>query len=624
VCGIFGIVTTKSRVELIEPIDRAIKALAHRGPDDIGVEFISDERDGLTVAFAHRRLSILDLSQAGHQPMQDVATGDWITYNGEVFNFRESRRGLQQRGLSFHSESDTEVVLKGFGARGKDAIADWRGMFAFGFWNAKQRTLTLARDRLGIKPLYYYQEGDTIIFASEIRALLATGLISREISPAALDSYLAWGSVEQPLTIIQNVHALLPGHLLTFKDGRVQTEPYWELRAEAQNGVRPERDLIAEISELLADSVRLRLVSDVPVGVFLSGGVDSSAVVALARRGAASPIKSFSVCFREQEFSEAAYAETIARRYETEHHSILVTENEILNRLPNALRAMDQPSIDGVNTFIVSQAATDAGMKVALSGLGGDEVFAGYGFFRAIARDEQLRNQARIVPRGIRHAAASAIGMVAANNRAVKLSALLRSEHLNEHSVKLRRRLFTAEQRQSLLLSQRSTSPELEEWNRRQMSNCATADPVNQASALELGGYMSNTLLRDTDVMSMAHGLEVRVPLIDHKIVEKMLALPGALKLRRNQPKWMLVDAVGDLPREIVDRPKRGFEMPFKNWLTGALRDQVESALRVPQLPEILNAAAMREVWGDFLTGRLSWSRVWSLYVLGEWARLNL
>lgn len=623
-CGIFGIVTTKSRVELIEPIDRAIKALAHRGPDDIGVEFISDERDGLTVAFAHRRLSILDLSQAGHQPMQDVATGDWITYNGEVFNFRESRRGLQQRGLSFHSESDTEVVLKGFGARGKDAIADWRGMFAFGFWNAKQRTLTLARDRLGIKPLYYYQEGDTIIFASEIRALLATGLISREISPAALDSYLAWGSVEQPLTIIQNVHALLPGHLLTFKDGRVQTEPYWELRAEAQNGVRPERDLIAEISELLADSVRLRLVSDVPVGVFLSGGVDSSAVVALARRGAASPIKSFSVCFREQEFSEAAYAETIARRYETEHHSILVTENEILNRLPNALRAMDQPSIDGVNTFIVSQAATDAGMKVALSGLGGDEVFAGYGFFRAIARDEQLRNQARIVPRGIRHAAASAIGMVAANNRAVKLSALLRSEHLNEHSVKLRRRLFTAEQRQSLLLSQRSTSPELEEWNRRQMSNCATADPVNQASALELGGYMSNTLLRDTDVMSMAHGLEVRVPLIDHKIVEKMLALPGALKLRRNQPKWMLVDAVGDLPREIVDRPKRGFEMPFKNWLTGALRDQVESALRVPQLPEILNAAAMREVWGDFLTGRLSWSRVWSLYVLGEWARLNL
>lgn len=623
-CGIFGIVTTKPRAELIEPVNRAVNALAHRGPDDYGVEFISDERNGLTVAFAHRRLSILDLSAAGHQPMRDEANGNWITYNGEVFNFRDFRRKLENRGLRFRSESDTEVLLKSFSAFGKDAIADWRGMFAFGFWNAEEWSLTLVRDRLGIKPLYYYHDGDTFIFASEVRALLATGFVSRKISPSALDSYLACGSVEQPLTIIENVHAVLPGHILKFKDGRVGAEAYWELRAGAGDKVRDERALVEEIGALLADSVKLRLVSDVPVGAFLSGGIDSSSVVALMRRATNGSIKSFSVCFKEREFSEAVYAEKIARRYGADHHSILVTEEEILSRLPRALRAMDQPSIDGVNTFIVSQAAADAGLKVALSGLGGDEVFAGYGFFRAIARDEQMRNHVKAAPLGLRKAAAAAIGAVAVSNRAAKLSALLCGDHLDEHSVKLHRRLFTAEQRRALLLSNVRATPALEEWNDRQMSNCASADPVNQASALELGGYLSNTLLRDTDSMSMAHGLEVRVPLIDHKLVERMLSVPGGLKLRRNEPKWMLVDAAGDLPREIIDRPKRGFELPFKNWLAGAMRDQVESALRQPQLTEILSAAAMQRVWGDFLKGRATWSRVWSFYVLGEWTRLNL
>lgn len=623
-CGIFGIVTTRPRSELIEPINRSVDALSHRGPDDQGVEFISDERNGLTVAFAHRRLSILDLSAAGRQPMRNEATGDWITYNGEVFNFRDVRRRLEDRGLRFRSESDTEVLLKGFSAFGKNAIADWRGMFAFGFWNAEERSLTLVRDRLGIKPLYYFHDGDTFIFASEVRALLATGFVPRKISPSALDSYLAFGSVQQPLTIIENVHAVLPGHTLKFKDGRVHTEAYWELRAGSGDKVRDERALVEEIGELLADSVKLRLVSDVPVGVFLSGGIDSSSVVALMRRATNGSIKAFSVCFKEREFSEAVYAEKIAWRYGADLHSILVTEDEILSRLPRALRAMDQPSVDGVNTFIVSQAAADAGLKVALSGLGGDEVFAGYGFFRAIARDEQMRNHVKAAPPGLRKAAASAIGAIAVSNRAARLSALLRGDHLDEHSVKLRRRLFTAEQRRALLLSNVCPAPALNEWNNRQMSNCASADPVNQASALELEGYLGNTLLRDTDSMSMAHGLEARVPLIDHKLVEKMLSVPGGLKLRRNEPKWMLVDAVGNLPREIIDRPKRGFELPFKNWLAGAMRDQVEIALRQPQLTELLSGAAMQKAWGDFLKGRVTWSRVWSFYVLGEWTRLNL
>lgn len=623
-CGIFGIVTTKPRSELIEPVDRALNALAHRGPDDCGVEFISDERDGLTVAFAHHRLSVIDLSPAGHQPMRDEATGDWITYNGEVFNFRDVRRELVARGLRFRSESDTEVLLKGFSARGRDAIADWRGMFAFGLWNARRRSLTLVRDRLGVKPLYYYHDGDTFIFASEVRALLATGLTPRKISPSALNSYLAWGLVEQPLTIIENIHAVLPGHILEFKDGRVGAEAYWELRADKQNKVRDERELIEDLGALLADSVKSHLVSDVPVDVFLSGGIDSSSVMALASRSAKSPIKSFSVCFNKQEFGEAVCAEKIARQYGADHHSVLVTEDEILSSLPGALRAMDQPSIDGLNTFIVSRAAAGAGMKVALSGLGGDEVFAGHDFFHSIAREEEMRNRVKAAAPRLRKAAASAIGAFSLSDRAARLSALLRGDQPNEHSVKSHRHLFTAGQRLALMLTNGCASPAVEKWNERQMSNCANADPINQASALELGGYLSNALLRDADSMSMAHGLEVRVPLIDHKVVERMLAVPGQLKLRRNEPKWMLVDAVGDLPREVVDRPKWGFELPFKNWLAGAMRDRIESALWSPQLTKLLSITAMQEVWSDFLRGRVNWSHVWSFYVLGEWVGLNL
>jgi len=623
-CGIFGIVTTRPRSKLIEPVDRALDALAHRGPDDRGVEFIIDERDGLTVAFAHHRLSVIDPSPAGHQPMRDEATGDWITYNGEVFNFRDLRRELVARGLRFRSESDTEVLLKGFGARGLDAIGDWRGMFAFGFWNARRRSLTLARDRLGIKPLYYYHDGDTFIFASEVRALLATGLTPRKISAPALDSYLAWGAVEQPLTIIENVYAVLPGHVLEFKDGRAQAEAYWELRADRQNKVRDERELIEEMGALLADSVKSHLVSDVPVGVFLNGGIDSGSVMALASRDVKGPIKSFSVRFKGQDLGKDDRAEKIARMYGAEHYSVPITEDEILSILPKALSALDQPSINGLNTFVVSQAAAGVGMKVALSGLGGDEVFAGHDFFRSITREEQMRNRVRAAALRLRKAAASALVAFSSSDRAAKLSALLRSDQFNEHSVKSHRHLFTPGQRRALMLVTSGASPAVEDWNERQMSNCASADPINQASALELGGYLGNALLRDTDSMSMAHGLEVRAPLIDHKVVEKMLTVPGQLKLRRNEPKWMLVDAVGDLPRAVARRSKQLVELPFKDWLAGVMRERIESALWSPQLTKILSITAMQEAWSDFLRGRASWSRIWSFYVLGEWAGLNL
>jgi asparagine synthase (glutamine-hydrolysing) len=630
-CGIVGIVTRQPRSEAQAALQRATRALSHRGPDDEGIELLTPASSEVTVAFGHRRLAILDLSPAGHQPMRDEATGNWITYNGEVFNFRELRRGLEDE-AAFRSQSDTEVLLKGYARQGLKAVDEWRGMFALGLWEAARRRLVLLRDRLGIKPLYYYRDGDTFLFASEIRALLATGLVPRRLSRAAVESYLAYGSVQQPLTIIENVYAVLPGQALTLEDNRLASAPYWTLRADAgATQMSDERALVAEIGALLEEAVRLRLVSDVPVGVFLSGGVDSSAVVALMRRATAGRISTFSVYFHEREFNERAHAEQVARRFETDHHPVLVTEKDLAAQVPAALRALDQPSVDGINSYVVSEAAARAGLKVAVSGLGGDEVFAGYSFFRRMIWSERQRAHMRRVPTGARRAAAAAIGIISSGSRAAKLQGLLRGDDLREHSVLLHRQLFTAEQRQSLLEpngflpSQRERDlAELRAWDAHQSAHCEAADAINQASVLELGGYLSNTLLRDTDAMSMAHSLEVRVPLIDHRVVERLLMVPGRVKVRARQPKWLLVEAVGDLPREILARPKRGFEFPFKHWLLGSLREQVEDALHQPRLDGLLRAEATQRLWRDFEAGRATWSRVWSLYALGSWARVNL
>jgi asparagine synthase (glutamine-hydrolysing) len=345
------------------------------------------------------------------------------------------------------------------------------------------------------------------------------------------------------------------------------------------------------------------------------------------RQATSSEIRSFSICFKEQDFNERDYAEQIAVQFQTTHQSIFVTGSEALAKLPQALGAMDQPSIDGVNTYLISEAVAQSGLKVAVSGLGGDEVFAGYGFFRTIARDEQLLRQVKNVPLGLRRAAAAAINSVATSPRATKFGALLKSAHLSDHAVQLHRQLFTCEQRGELLsLADRQSKdrPKLEAWTRNRVIISSDNDPINQASALELGGYLSDTLLRDTDSMSMAHGLEVRVPLIDHLLVERMLQVPGEAKLREGRQKWLLVEAAGGLPVEVTDRPKRGFELPFKHWLQGVLRERVEDSLSSSCLAEVVNPDAARSFWQGFLAGNTTWSRVWSLHVLDQWASLNL
>jgi asparagine synthase (glutamine-hydrolysing) len=640
-CGIVGIIGLNARVSA-ELLERATRSLAHRGPDDGGTVILHDfaqADEEIEIGLGNRRLAILDLSPLGHQPMNDPATGNWIVYNGEVYNFREVRTELEKAGLQFNSLSDTEVILKAYTHWGEECLREFRGMFAFAIWDAQRQRLFVARDPMGIKPLYYYQSEQYFIFSSEVRTLLGTGLVPRVIDSAALINYLSLGSVYDPNTLVEGVRALPPGHSLILKDGRVNVAQYWDMidlisvdSGQARTvGAKTCEQEEEQIAAMLEESVRMQLVSDVPVGVFLSGGIDSASLVGILNRGGVRP-STFSVVFREADYSEAEYSRAIAEKFRTDHHEILVSQADLFAAIDPAVRAMDQPTIDGINTYFVAERTRAAGVKVALSGLGGDEVFAGYSTFHSVPRMERFARVWAHVPAIARRPSASLFAALApASDQNRKLAALARSNGKIVHPYFLARMLFTPEQQNKLL---RGRMPDGAAFSRAQkpltqsVFRAQSLDPVNRVSYLEARCYMLNTLLRDSDFMSMAHGLEVRVPLIDHQLARQVLALPGASKLDPRTPKPLLVHALrGKLPDEIVRRPKRGFTLPFEHWLRDALRPVVEKSLMQigdGALGALISERAARDVWQDFLAGRTSWSRPWSLYILQRWCQQHL
>ena len=627
-CGIVGVATRRGRDEAVEAVQRGLKALGHRGPDDEGWAVIEEGRESRggadwTVCFGHRRLSILDPTPAGHQPMRDEERGDWVTYNGEVFNHQQLRETLAAEGVGFHSRTDTEVVLKSFGRDGVRALRTWHGMFAFGFWEAAAERLSLVRDRLGIKPLYYYVGEERFVFGSEVRALLATGLVPRRLSGQAVEQFLAYGSVEAPLTIIEGVQSVLPGQRVDFVRGEVRAESYWKPVPLGVDQATPtDASLVEEVRGLALEAVRLWRVSDVPISLFLSGGIDSGALLSLLRQSSAEPIHSFCLRFEGEGSDEGAVAEAVARQYGAIHRTVTRTEEEARSRLKRAVAALDQPSIDGINTWFLSEVVSEAGFKVALSGLGGDEGFLGYGFFQTLLRDVRWRGWGERVPGAIRELLAGLLAGLPLG-RTAKLEALLRGETAGVPLVRLHRQLFTSTQRERLLGRERRER-ETSSWVDDLAARWSEADPINLASAIEMSGYLPNTLLRDTDTMSMAHGLEVRVPFLDHRLIERLLELPGRVKLRTGAKKWLLVAAAGDLPEMVTQRRKQGFELPFDRWLRGALREEMVETLASRTWEGWLDRRAVNEVWEGFLARRLSWSRVWALYVLREWVERHL
>src|SRR5882724_1308637 len=636
-CGIFGMLASGGSI-FPKLLEQATDSLAHRGHDDRGTVVIqSNSTPRIDIGLGSRRLAILALSPQGHQPMQDPATGNWIVYNGEIYNFRELKARLQAEGERFVSQSDTEVLLKAYGRWGEKCLGELRGMFAFAIWDARRSRLLLGRDPMGIKPLYYCSAGGNFLFASELRTLLGTGLMARRLDPAALVNYLSFGSVYDPMTMVAGISALEAGHYAIWENGRVTNSMYWDLAPPGR--ARPATSYLAgnatarkaledDVFAALDQTVRMHTVSDVPVGLFLSGGIDSSSLAGILSR-AGIRLNTFSIIFREAEYSEAEYSRATARAFASEHQEILVSQRDVLDAIPYALKAMDQPTIDGLNTFLIARQTRAAGIKVALSGLGGDEFFAGYSSFRDVPRMERFERFWGRFPSVLRRPLVrmfSSLSPDTDQNR--KLTTLGGGRHRALHPYFLARALFTPEQRDSLLASideealSRASAP-LQESLRR----ASPLDPINRVSYLEARCYMLNTLLRDSDVMSMAHGLELRVPLIDHQLADKLLALPGAWKLDSNVPKPLLVGALkGTLPSEIVQRKKQGFTLPFERWLRENLRVEIEAALlKIGQGPlgTSLNYDAVAQVWDDFLSQRTSWSRIWSLSVLQQWCELN-
>jgi asparagine synthase (glutamine-hydrolysing) len=573
------------------------------------------------VLFGHRRLSIIDLSPAGHQPMTDPDTGNWITFNGEIYNYLELRQELEGIGQVFRTRTDTEVILKAYAVWGAEGMARLRGIFAFGLWHAEARSLLLVRDQLGVKPMYYWKSDDALVFASEVRALLSSNLIPRRLDLEGLQSYLAYGSLQEPLTMIHGIASLLPGHTLSWRDGRIATTRYWRLPSPelVSNAASP--DVYDQIKERLAEAVRLQLMADVPLGAFLSGGIDSTAVAALAQAASTRPLKTFSVVFDETEYDEREYSRKAARHIGTDHAELHLNGHSVVENLPHAMASVDQPSVDGLNTYFVSKVTREAGLTVALSGLGGDELFAGYDGYRKVLLAEKWGKRIARLPRSLRLGMSRSLFNLATREEVRKLGLLLRSPNDNYFFT---RRLFHPGQIAELLQAQANVGDKVNSSSRFVQLGHETRgyDSINRASALELQTYMMSTLLRDTDQMSMAHALEVRVPLIDHTLVEYVLMIPGDVKIAPNEPKPLLTRALnGAIPNDCIYRPKRGFELPFAVWLKRSLQEEMRTVLfegsRVTE--GALCQKGLEAVHQQFCRGSLSWSRIWSLFVLIKW-----
>ena len=625
-------------------------ALRHRGPDEEG--FLSGDSRAPGLALGIRRLSIIDLA-GGHQPLWNETKDVAVVFNGELYNYRDLRQRLALCGHRFATQSDTEILVHAWEEWGEDALIELRGMFAFALLDLRERYATapilfLARDPLGIKPLYYTQTSDGFAFASEIRALLASGVVPPSLSQDAVTAYLLFGSVSEPVTLLEGVFSLPPGHrmLLHVPERRrtPRARPWWDLNASpAARDTQKPRDLASaakKLRPLLEEAVSVHLVADVPVGLFLSSGLDSCTIAALAAKSRGE-IESFTLTFPGTPFDEAELARLASKAFGTKHKEIPLSGDAIVTRLDEALGALDQPTMDGINTYFVSWAAKQVGLKVALSGVGGDELFGGYSTFADTPRLAKLIRAAWFVPRPLRHLVAPLLASLASRKEspdaAPKAMAAWISPDALPQAYFFARSLFPPDRLDRVIEPRFRPStigadgvtldPTWLGWLERTSDEARKMEPLAGISWLEMRTYMAATLLRDTDSVSMARSLEVRVPLLDTPIVEFIGSLPDAARGARERPKALLLTAIGDLlPREIVEQRKRTFTLPWDEWLRGPLRPRVEKSFAEPAAPfaAFLRKGGLSSVWSDFQSRKTSWSRPWSLYVLNEWCRRHL
>jgi asparagine synthase (glutamine-hydrolysing) len=619
-CGISGVLLSGHSTLHNEGMLRAMNASqAHRGPDHDGAWIQGD------ACLGHRRLSIIDLSESGNQPLASTDGRYQIVYNGELYNFRELKLELQRSAQGsaslpyfFKTSTDTEVVLAAFIRWGTGCLRRFQGMFAFAVYDTETRKLFVARDRFGVKPLYYYYGDEGFVFASELRAILKSGIRTFTPNSDAVSEYLMYQTVHAPNTIVKGIRMLEPGHYIEYENGRAAIFKYYDINEHLQVQESDYKSICSRIRDLLAHAVQKRLVSDVPFGAFLSGGIDSSAVVGLMSLVSTQQVRTFNVSFGESEFSEARYARLIARKFNTVHEEILLTPSDFLAKIPDALRALDHPSGDGPNTYVVAEATKRAGITMALSGVGGDELFAGYDVFRRLHSLHRW-SWLNAFPQPSRKLAGYFYSMSRRSGGAARAAEVLALEKISvKNAYPYSRSLFT--RREHRTFSPSSNDPAA-------VGKIAAAVPVNDnyvlsaISRLEMSTYLQNILLRDTDQMGMAVALEVREPFLDHQLVEYVLGVPDKHKYPHT-PKKLLTDSLGELlPPEVIHRPKMGFTLPWAHWMKNELKGFCERHMQSLATRSYFNGGAVTGLWSRFLNGdpAVPWSRVWHLVVLEHW-----
>jgi asparagine synthase (glutamine-hydrolysing) len=627
-CGIAGIIFADMR----RPVDRGLlkamgDAIAHRGPDAEG--FLNEPGVGL----AHRRLSIIDL-EGGDQPIGNEDGSIQVVFNGEIYNYQELRRGLESRGHRFRTKSDTEVLVHLYEEHGAALVERLRGMFAFALWDRNRRELVLARDRLGLKPLYIYRDAEKLVFGSEIKAILACPDVPRVVDPAAVEDYLAYGMVPGARTIFKAIEKLPPAHVLTIRPGGLtaRARRYWQLRIEPDLGPTAQEWQEA-IRAKLAETTRLHLIADVPVGAFLSGGIDSSIVVALTAGATQGALRTFSMGFAEERFSELPFARQVANRFGTQHTEEIVTPDAV-SLIDELTHYYDEPFADSsaIPTFLVARLASRS-VKVVLSGDGGDEAFGGYARYAHDLKESAVR---RWLPAWFRRAALGPVARVwpkadwlprplRAKTALSNLALDAGPAYANTLALcrqPLRRRLMAPD----LAAGLNGHVPEELIWE-----SYATAPPDDALAgmiAADTATILPDDFLVKVDRASMAHGLEVRPPLVDHELLELAARIPSHWKIHGGQTKWILKQAVrGSLPDSILQRRKQGFEIPIDDWLRGPLRPMFESAVldRGARVAGLIDQDVANRIFRSHLagTGRQG-NTLWSLLMLARWAERYL
>ena len=621
-CGINGIYNHKSLKDVENKVKLMNSLTKHRGPDYSNIYLDS------SVCIGHNRLSIIDLDSKSNQPFISADENLVLSYNGEIYNFLELKKELS-KSYDFKTKSDTEVIIAAYSIWGIEMVYKFNGMFSFALWDKSKEELFLCRDRFGIKPLYYIEVNQSIIFSSSIKALKSFSHEELKIKEDDLLDFLQYGTVHQPNTILDKVKSVPRGSFLMAGNQETKIFEYWNF-FESNNSNKITSEPLKTVNKLLLESVEKRLISDVPYGIFLSGGIDSSILVAAASKVSTQKVNTFSIVFKEKGFDERKFSRQIASKYKTNHLELELNPEEILQQIEEPFKFMDHPSVDGINTFFISKQVHNQGFKMALSGAGSDELFAGYPVFKEVFELENKKWLYSFPPQ-LRNIFGKLLQLRNKSLKSHKIAEILNLKLLElPYFYPIFRKIFANNTIYKLCdIKNISTENYPFNWafNNLDTNNIgANYSLISKISALEIETYLQNVLLRDADQMGMANSLEIRVPFLDHNLVEYVLSLPNELKYPI-YPKKLLIDSTkGWIPDEIIHRKKMGFVLPWKKWMKNELSSFCEESLLNLEDFSIFNMSQVNLLWKDFVKGNpyINWLQIWSLVVLGKWTAINL